>query len=176
MIKYPWAFPSPGWRVPALSAPAPLKDASVPVMLQASLWPCLSSPGEPRDEHSAADGASLVLSGEGSPCVTCWQHYCSPGYLLTAFATRLYFWLMVSLLCTRFPGHSLQSFLPASPSPGCAGAWECSFPGTGVYITPCWASWDSSWPISSTSKWQHSHLVYQPFLTVCCLHVAGETS
>lgn len=36
LIRIPWAFPSPGWTVLALSAPSPIEDA---LTLPASLWP-----------------------------------------------------------------------------------------------------------------------------------------
>ena len=127
-----WAFPSPGWTVPAFSAFPHRRDVPVP---PSSSWPfigpspvCrrLSCTGEPRTGHSTPGVASPVLSrGEGEPPSTCWQCFvkCNPDtiHLLCSKGTSL---AHVQLGIHQDP--QVLFCFPAGQPPAYIGAWGCS--------------------------------------------------
>lgn len=128
-----WTFFSMGWTVPALSTSPCMTDASVPSS-SFGVWALSSMPMslvlESWELDPALSLSSIVLSREGSPCLTCWQCFpcCSPG---GSWPSLLWGYIAGSRSAWCPPGPTgpyLQSSFVVGQTTVCTDAWDFFIP------------------------------------------------
>ena len=117
-----------------LSQPCFIGEMFLPFTGLSTVCPHLSCAGEAWTGHSSLDVESRRIISICNP-VFCLMH---PRIPLGVFEERAHFWLMFNLFSVRIPRFFPDKLLSSWVHPACPGAWECSSPGAGLHVSPCW--------------------------------------